>query len=532
MGRRGKKKSKKGTVAPVNEEDEKAPKTLVINRTPLGINGHHLMLDVRRIMEPYTTSKLRAKRNNVLKDYVSVAGMLGITHFMLFSRTETGLNLRMARVPRGPTLTFRVMRYSLIKDVVTSQPKSKGVPVFFDKPPLLVLNNFNKPRKEIRLMAKLLQNMFPAIKVEKVALSALRRVALFYFNEETEEIELRHYEISVKPVGLSRGIKAVLRTKALDLSQYDDISSFVLEHADGYESDAEAAMGTSKVVLPQTVKGAGNKASQKSAIKLVEIGPRLNLKLIKIEEGLCEGKVLHHSIVHKTPAEEKEIERRRQKRMTEKARRRQQQERNVERKKKEREENRQRSIAGQRAKAIREGRIPADGAKKEEEEDVELWSEDDDNAYYKQEVGEEVPEGMNLNRSRPKKKHGSSSERGYLPKWRQKKEQQQHGKRGDGDSAKRRSDDPSRTTDINAAQTQRKQQQQQQQQQLAMKRAKSSSRGRKGSSNQARKSAAANAARAKAMTAAAGGGGGGKKGGSGGKKKPVPAFARKRSKRS
>ena len=44
-----------------NEEDEKAPKSIVINRTPLGPNGHKLMQDVRVIMEPYTTTKLRVR---------------------------------------------------------------------------------------------------------------------------------------------------------------------------------------------------------------------------------------------------------------------------------------------------------------------------------------------------------------------------------------------------------------------------------------------------------------------------------------
>lgn len=37
-----------------------------------------------------------------------------------------------------------------------------------------------------------------------------------------------------------------------------------------------------------------------------------------------------------------------------------------------------------------EGKIPADA---EEGDGAEMWSEDDDNEYYRQEVGEEVPEG-------------------------------------------------------------------------------------------------------------------------------------------
>ena len=31
-----------------------------------------------------------------------------------------------------------------------------------------------------------------------------------------------------------------------------------------------------------------------------QIGPRLELEVVKVEEGLCDGKVLFHSFVHKT----------------------------------------------------------------------------------------------------------------------------------------------------------------------------------------------------------------------------------------
>jgi ribosome biogenesis protein SSF1/2 len=38
--------------------------------------------------------------------------------------------------------------------------------------------------------------------------------------------------------------------------------------------------------------GRVNRASTKSAVKLQEIGPRMTLELIKIEEGLCSGGVI------------------------------------------------------------------------------------------------------------------------------------------------------------------------------------------------------------------------------------------------
>ena len=44
-------------------------------------------------MEPHTASKLRMRKQNVLKDFVNVAGPLGVTHFMIFNQTDAGTNL-------------------------------------------------------------------------------------------------------------------------------------------------------------------------------------------------------------------------------------------------------------------------------------------------------------------------------------------------------------------------------------------------------------------------------------------------------
>jgi ribosome biogenesis protein SSF1/2 len=40
--------------------------------------------------------------------------------------------------------------------------------------------------------------------------------------------------------------------------------------------------------------GRGNRAAHRSAVKLQEIGPRVEMQLVKVEEGLCSGKVMFH----------------------------------------------------------------------------------------------------------------------------------------------------------------------------------------------------------------------------------------------
>jgi len=46
-----------------------------------------------------------------------------------------------------------------------------------------------------------------------------------------------------------------------------------------------------------------NPASQSSAVRLIEIGPRMQLQLIKIQEGFTTGEVLYHKFIEKTPEE-------------------------------------------------------------------------------------------------------------------------------------------------------------------------------------------------------------------------------------
>lgn len=68
---------------------------------------------------------------------------------------------------------------------------------------------------------------------------------------------------------------------------------------------------------------------QKRAIKLTELGPRMKLRLLKVEEGLCEGKVMWHEFIEKSAAEEQEMEEVWDQRRTEKEERRRVQRENL-----------------------------------------------------------------------------------------------------------------------------------------------------------------------------------------------------------
>jgi len=105
-----------------------------------------LAKDVRSVMEPGTASRLKERRANRLKDFVVMAGPLGVTHLMLFSRSPAGnTNLRLAVSPRGPTLHFRVDNYSLAKDIFRSQKRPKFSSDLHLNPPLVSASNSVSP---------------------------------------------------------------------------------------------------------------------------------------------------------------------------------------------------------------------------------------------------------------------------------------------------------------------------------------------------------------------------------------------------
>ncbi|KAG9319192.1 hypothetical protein KVV02_007146 [Mortierella alpina] len=334
MGK-GRKKSRthKKVEEGENPNAPKTPKTFVMRSGEVGHSVMGLVNDIRRLMEPNTATKLRERKNNRLRDFVAVAGPLGVTHFVILSRTDHGTNMRIARVPRGPTLSFQVKTYSLAKDIAAMQKAPKSPGLEFHVAPLLVLNNFGDSN-EMKLMSTVFQNMFPPINIQTMQLADARRVVLLNYNSETKHLDFRHYNVSVKPVGISKSIKRVITTDVPDLKGFEDISDYVLRGAFASESDVEDGPD-STVTLGQDYVGRNNKRQDQRAIKLVELGPRMELKLVKIQGGMCDGEVLYHDFIKRSPEELKAQKAERQKKMQEKAARRKAQEVNVAKKKAE-----------------------------------------------------------------------------------------------------------------------------------------------------------------------------------------------------
>ncbi|XP_046352854.2 suppressor of SWI4 1 homolog [Haliotis rufescens] len=379
MGRKRKHGSSRKTQA-IHEETQDAvfktaPHSFVFHRGKVGVTVRTLIQNLRQVMEPYTARKLQVRKNNVLKDFVNVAGLLNISHFLILSKTDKYIQLRIGRVPRGPTLTFQVREFCLSKDVLSAQKKPDLSGKVFDHHPLLVMNGFTGNEKSIQLITTMFQNMFPSINVNKVNLNHIKRCVLVSYDPETKLIDFRHYTISLAPVGLTKGVKKLTKTQLPDLSKYNDISEFIERGGNLSESEGEQDGPHNEVTLPQQIHGRGNLKAGQSAIRLKEIGPRMTLELVKIEEGLCEGAVIHHSFIHKTPTDLLADKKKKELKLKLKQSRQTKQMQNVKKKEKLKAEHKQRSLEGMKRKH--------DSEQTKESDD----ESDDDIAHYRREVG-------------------------------------------------------------------------------------------------------------------------------------------------
>ncbi|KAK0870072.1 rRNA-binding ribosome biosynthesis protein [Friedmanniomyces endolithicus] len=381
---------------------ERTPKSMVIRigASEVGPSVTQLVRDVRTMMEPQTATRLRERRSNKLRDYTTMAGPLGVSHLLLFSKSSSGnTNMRLALTPRGPTFHFRVEKYSLCKDVQKSMRRPKiGANDNHLTPPLLVMNHFTTQPKEgvngeqqppqipkhlESLTTTVFQSLFPPINPTTTPLKGIKRVLLLdrkpsdpASDSASYILDLRHFAIETRTAKsvpkVLRKLDAAEKLKhpggqkrkrgALpNLGKLDDVADYLLDPhaADGFTSGSDSEPDTDAEVevlapIAQRVQRRNTKKSsddaarsssdrrdprvnvEKKGIKLHELGPRLRLRLTKVEEGVCAGKVMWHEYIHKTKEELKRMDRVHEVRRQEKEARKREQRANVERKRAER----------------------------------------------------------------------------------------------------------------------------------------------------------------------------------------------------
>ncbi|EAN95056.1 putative peter pan protein [Trypanosoma cruzi] len=330
----GKSKVMPGTVDTA-EADKATPKSIIIYRGEVGNNVRALMHDWRAVFLPWSSRNLHGK-NSSLKDFLAIASTFSVSHLQLFTAPSHGTSLRIMRFANGPTLYFRVLSFTLRHEIVATQRRPMSLnQAVWEVAPIVVLNNFTHPdarrRPEVPLLEATFRGMFPTVNIQLVKNSDIQRVCLFHYDHVEHLVEVRHYFINAKAVGVSKTVKKLLErrcpTKLGTLESIDDVL-----HREDVWSDTDGE--GEEVPLAQPFR----QHREQCRIKLHEIGPRLTLQLVKVTNGFAGGEVLFHRFESKTPTEVAENAVKVRVRRSEKAKRKAEQDENVRRKQNMKEE--------------------------------------------------------------------------------------------------------------------------------------------------------------------------------------------------
>ncbi|KAF7456528.1 RNA-binding protein [Cryptosporidium felis] len=313
----------------VEEELKSIPKCFVLRKGKVAKQVKNLVMDLRHVMSPWSAIKLQEKKYNRTKDFVSIAGPLGISHILALSQTDSGVYLRLIVLPSGPTATFKIENFSLMHDIRSLQRRPRSCSSDYLTSPLLVINGMKQRLSSngenvvpLNLLQTMMSGMFPAIDLTKVNVRSCRRIVLIEYNKDNQLFELRHYAIIRRPAGVSRQIKKVLMktrdSKLYSIGRGDDMADYILGSENGacpsdseIEDEVEVKVPVSKVNQQDGSLGLSEKSGSftgKVSVSLKELGPRISMKLVKVVDEVCDGAVLYHSFVKKTKEELIELE--------------------------------------------------------------------------------------------------------------------------------------------------------------------------------------------------------------------------------
>lgn len=279
---------------------------IILRRGKVGVYLQKLIKELRSAFYPYCAINLKEKRKNSLKDFLSIVDVYGLSHMLAVTNSEKNSYLKIAKMPSGPTITYKINKYcfssDINKDATTKKPLSK----IFNQIPVVILNNFNTNleffgnEEPLKICSSMFQSLFPPLNFNEIDTNKLKRAFLVNLNidEGKPVFQMRLFDIDVIKASSKKTIANIINSKITDFSKFDNIADYVLKHS-GYTDNSDNEGEDNNINL--NLKEANNENGKKfNKIKLTEVGPRIDLSLVKIEEGFFKGNIAYHEFVKKS----------------------------------------------------------------------------------------------------------------------------------------------------------------------------------------------------------------------------------------
>lgn len=248
-----------------NDKNTSIPKSICVRLGSLAMKNKSLKQlthDFRLVLSPHTAIRLKELTKNKLKDFIVMCSPLNVTHLFTFTQSNNNDNdiyMKLGKLHNGPTVTFKVNEYSLIKDINRFKNKSINTQsLVFQESPLLVINGFKSEIPQEKIIISLFQNIYPPINPMQKKIDDIKRVLLVNKLEDGT-VEVRHYAIVIKDLidktdTKAKNIDKLLRLKndsrrtIPNLEKKKDISSLVLEDLGYMTSDNESEIEDEQII--------------------------------------------------------------------------------------------------------------------------------------------------------------------------------------------------------------------------------------------------------------------------------------------
>lgn len=304
-----------------------------------------MIKELRVMLYPFCAVNVKESKQNVMKDYLSLVDVYGLTHMFAVTNTEKNSYLKVSRMPSGPTITFKIDKYCLSSDILNVASHKVPLSKQFYHTPIVILNGFNSKEvplsfaTPVQVVSSMFQSIFPPLNLNELEVKNAKKAILFNLDigpDGDPIFEMRHYCVSNEVATGKKTIANIINAKKQDLSKFENISEYILKQT-GFTDNSDNEGGDNEVKLVEAPsKSKDSKVKENSVkVKLREVGPRLNLKLVKIEEGFFKGNVAFHSLVKKSKKEIFEKSKEIKQKQEEKRKRREEQEANVRKKEEE-----------------------------------------------------------------------------------------------------------------------------------------------------------------------------------------------------
>ena len=160
---------------------------------------------MRLVMNPNIVINPKEKSSNNMRDFLSLVDIYGYSHMITFTNTDKNSYMHLAKMPKGPTISFKINDFILASDIFANNTQCPLIKDF-SHTPLMVMTGFNNEKiaeeykTAITTTSMLFTSFFPPCDLSSINMKKYKRVVLINLNiiDNIPQIELRYYKINIE----------------------------------------------------------------------------------------------------------------------------------------------------------------------------------------------------------------------------------------------------------------------------------------------------------------------------------------------